>query len=50
MRQDLLSSTAYHIRWGGNFMWWQKIEELRAFGDSWRTIERMVFEKPVRWE
>lgn len=49
-KHDLRGSTAHVPRWGGEFVWWQTIRELRAFGLSWREIEADAMTRRVTWE
>jgi hypothetical protein len=49
-RPALLASVAWPARWSGEFRWWHRIDELRAFGLRWSEIEADAFARPVSWE
>lgn len=45
-----MSSAAPVQRWGGEFRWWHRVEELRAYGLRWSEIEREAMTRNVLWE
>lgn len=51
-RAELLGSVAIVPRWGGNYLRWDRLEDMAAFGIPRREIERRTLDPRtrVKWE